>query len=121
MNPKRNAKTIREVIGLVRKECPNYHERNCLYYDCPCVMEISLFSLAEGKVLCKYCKSAILPTKPELEALFNGNIKWLRRCAACGGDFLASNNRQRFCTECSKIQRKKLEAKRQRERYARAG
>ena len=93
----------RKVNALVKKECCNCIDGNCILLDdgdeCVCPQTIS-FSL-----LCKWFRAAVLPLDKELYAdLYAPEDR--RRCAVCDASFASSSNSVKYCPDCRKrIQR----------------
>jgi len=57
---------------------------------------------------CRYFESSVLPLDPALEAALMGGGADLRRCAACGEVYRASDERRRYCsTLCAGIAQRK--------------
>ena len=89
----------RKVNALVKRECCNCVDGNCLLLDdgdeCVCPQLIS-YSL-----LCKWFRVAVLPADKLLYAeLMNTEDK--RRCIECGASFASSSNSVKYCPECRK-------------------
>ncbi len=92
--------TRRKVNALIRKQCCNFDNGNCILLDngdvCPCPQTIS-YSL-----ICKWFKNAVLPTDKELY------IKLMKptdtkKCVVCGAEFIPTGRRAKYCAECRKI------------------
>ena len=84
----------RRASGLIRRECCNCEDGNCLALDdgdtCACPQMISF------SVCCKWFRWAVLPLDGTLEAeIFRD--KDLKRCAVCGGVFVPKSNRAKYC------------------------
>lgn len=104
-----NKDLARAVSSAIHKECANYYEGMCIPLDCKCVQMDSPYSLQEGKVLCKWCALAILPTHPELQraiALCNHDTQKKKKCAICASRFFPTCNRQKLCAGCRALQAK---------------
>ena len=89
---------------LIKKECTNYFEGNCLLLDdgdehvCPQSISYSL--------RCRYFTNCVLPADEKLQAEICG--KNLGVCEICKRGFIRKSNRQKYCPECSKkVLRKK--------------
>ena len=69
----------RKIRKLVSRECANYDpEYGCLPLDADCYMCCIGFT---GNKLCKYFESSVLPSIPELTALFKRlSTKICKRC-----------------------------------------
>ncbi len=75
----------RRASGLIRRECCNCEDGNCLALDdgdtCACPQMISF------SVCCKWFRWAVLPLDRTLEAEIYRD-RDLKRCAECGGVFV---------------------------------
>lgn len=78
----------RRASGLIRRECCNCEDGNCLALDdgdtCACPQMISF------SVCCKWFRWAVLPLDRTLEAEIYRD-RDLKRCAECGGVFVPKN------------------------------
>lgn len=110
------SKTYRELTGrekrqikkLVTSLCANYDkEYGCLPLDCTCYM----FGICyRGSALCKWFRGALLPTEPELQAVFDHQP--LAICKECGKHFPIQGKRA-YCSEkCAEDARRKQTAAR---------
>ena len=88
----------RKVNTLVRRECCNCDNGNCILLDngepCVCVQSIS-YSL-----LCRWFIAAVLPLDGKLEAALLHRAD-RKRCTECGGYFLPKSNRGKYCPDCA--------------------
>jgi hypothetical protein len=89
----------RRVNALVKKECCNCFDGNCILLDdgdeCVCPQLIS-YSL-----LCKWFRAAVLPLDKVLYAeLYAAEDR--RRCMVCGASFASSSNNAKYCPDCRK-------------------
>ena len=79
----------RRASGLIRRECCNCEDGNCLALDdgdtCACPQMISF------SVCCKWFRWAVLPLDRTLEAEIYRD-RDLKRCAECGGVFVPKSN-----------------------------
>ncbi len=98
----------RRANALIRRECCNYDNGNCILLDdgeeCVCVQSISY------SVCCAWFRHAVLPLDKPLEAeiFHKGDVK---RCAVCGAVFVPGSNRAKYCEACAKeIHRKQKNA-----------
>ena len=88
----------RRANSLIRRECCNYDNGNCLLLDageeCVCVQSISY------SICCTWFRHAVLPQdKPlETELFHSGDVK---RCAVCGAAFVPGSNRAKYCEACA--------------------
>ena len=101
----------RKVNALVRKQCCNYDNGNCILLDngdvCACPQMIS-YSLN-----CKWFRTAVLLNDKELYAklAISDNRK---KCAICRKVFISSANRAKYCDKCKIIAIRKQKAEYQR-------
>lgn len=91
----------RRASGLIRRECCNCEDGNCLALDdgdtCACPQMISF------SVCCKWFRWAVLPLDRTLEAEIYRD-RDLKRCAECGGVFVPKLYWSSFLvTLCSEI------------------
>ena len=106
---------IRKVNILVKRECCNCIDGNCILLDdgeeCVCPQLIS-YSL-----LCKWFRMAVLPADTLLYAeLMNAENR--KRCTECGAFFASSSNNVKYCPECRKRITRRQAAERMRKRRA---
>ena len=88
----------RKVHKLIRKECCNCVENNCVLMDDVCVQLIS-----QHHIYCNYFLRAVLPLDKNLSAeLLSENTK---RCEVCGKYFTPRNNSHKYCDNCSEVKR----------------
>ncbi len=103
---------FRKMSRLVRQECCNYVDGNCLLLDDgethSCVQLISKYN-----IFCNYFKNAVLPIDKELYPELMSNK--YKRCTNCGSSFYSRIRNKRYCDKCAeKIKRQKsTERKRQ--------
>lgn len=101
----------RRVNALIRKECCNCFDGNCILLDdgesCVCPQLIS-YSL-----LCKWFRAAVLPLDKLLFAeLYQSEDK--RRCSVCGAAFASTSNNVKYCPDCRKYITRRQAAERMR-------
>jgi len=99
--------------------CANYdHEYGCLVLDGKCYMFYG--AAYTNSAICKYYRNAVLPLRPELEALFNGGAAAanIRLCAVCGKELYAEGGNRKYCRPCARRvhRRQKTESERKRRR-----
>ena len=103
----------RRASGLIRRECCNCEDGNCLALDdgdtCACPQMITF------SVCCKWFRWAVLPLDGTLEAEIYRD-RDLKRCAECGGMFVPKSNRGKYCPDCAARvhRRQKTESERKR-------
>lgn len=105
----------RRVNALVKKECCNCIDGNCILLDdgdeCVCPQLIS-YSL-----LCKWFRAAVLPADKLMYAeLYQREDK--RHCTVCGASFASSSNSVKYCPDCRKRITNRQAAERMRKRRA---
>jgi hypothetical protein len=100
---------LREIRKLAANECANYdREYGCLVLDGKCYMFYG--AAYTNSALCKYFRNAVLPLRPELEALFSGehHNPVMRKCAVCGAGFVPSG-RGCFCSGKCRAESKRVQ------------
>lgn len=106
---------FRKVSRLVRRECCNCMDGNCLLLDDgethTCVQLISKYH-----IFCNHFKDAVLPLDKELyRELICGND--YKRCQSCGSRFYSKARNKRYCDKCAeRIKRKKAAERKRRQR-----
>ena len=88
----------RKVHKLIREECCNCVDGNCILLDDSCVQLIS-----HQYIYCNYFLRAVLPLDKSLHAELCS--KDAKRCAVCGKHFAPRSNRQKYCDGCSATKR----------------
>ena len=101
-------KEKRKIKKLVTSLCANYDkEYGCLPLDCDCYMFGVCYT---NSALCKRFRNALLPTDPELQAVFEPQP--LKVCKECGKRFPAQGKRV-YCSEnCAEAARRRQTAAR---------
>ena len=109
-------KTYRELTGkekrqikkLVTSLCANYDKKyGCLPLDCECYM----FGICHtNSALCKWFRNALLPTEPELQAVFEPRP--LTECKQCGKKFVNVGKRIYCSSHCAEEARRAQTASR---------
>ena len=105
----------RKVNALVKRECCNCVDGNCLLLDdgdeCVCPQLIS-YSL-----LCKWFRIAVLPGDKLLYAeLYQTEDR--KKCTECGAFFASRSNHVKYCPDCRKRITNRQAAERMRKRRA---
>lgn len=116
--------TIRQRIQKLQKMCVNYQERkdSCLVHGNCVISQLKHDedSLVKGIFCCKWFHSAVLPNDPGLINSINDMDAAKRSkskvCKFCKNEFIPNSNRQMFCEECGKINRKQHKALSERNR-----
>ncbi len=106
-------KQVKRVNRLVKKECCNFDNGNCILLDdgepCHCPQLISC------SLLCRWFSGAVLPLDRELFAeLYAPEEK--RRCTVCGAPFASKSNNAKYCPDCRKKITRKQAAERMRKK-----
>lgn len=104
MNKRIKTTERRKVRTLIKEECCNYQQGNCLLLDdgepVPCPQLIS------GSLSCRWFRDAVLPIDKELHAEIMGDAA-MKQCCICGKPFRAVSNHAKYCERCRKSERKK--------------
>lgn len=105
---------FRKISRLVRRECCNCMDGNCLLLDDgethSCVQLISKYH-----IFCNYFKNVVLPLDNELYQELIGND--YKRCTVCGSRFYAAARNKRYCESCAeRIKRQKAAERKRRQR-----
>ena len=112
-------KQSRRVNKLIRKECCNFDNGNCILLDngdlCVCPQIITY-----SHIICKWFKIAVLPIDKELHAELS-KLKNLKKCAFCGKTFSSNANKTKYCDNCKIIVRRMKKAEYERNRRLRMG
>lgn len=107
-------KQSRSINKLIRQECCNYDNGNCIMLDdgetCVCPQIITY-----SHIICKWFKTAVLPLDKDLhnEIIKPKNLK---RCANCGKTFASNANKTKYCDNCKIVVRRKKKAEYERNR-----
>ena len=97
-----------QVRKLVTSSCANYdREYGCLPLDCECPMFGICYT---NSALCKRFRNALLPTAPELEAVFNRTATVT--CKLCGKLFPIDGKRVYCSKRCAEDARRQQTAAR---------
>lgn len=106
-------KLHRAVNALIKSDCANYYEGNCLVLDglepveCPQKQNYEL--------CCTYFQNTVLPLDEALEAeIFQDNS--VKYCEVCGAPFVPKSNRMKYCPECASEVHRKQKTEHERKR-----
>lgn len=91
-------KQSRRINALIRRECCNYDNGNCILLDDgePCVCpQIITYS----HIICNWFKLAVLPLDKELYIQI-AKPKNAMNCTVCGKAFISKGNRTKYCPDC---------------------
>ena len=97
-----------QIKKLITSRCANYDkEYGCLPLDCDCPMFGICYT---NSALCRHFRNALLPTDPELEAVFTRTPTTI--CKQCGKPFPIDGKRV-YCSErCAEAARRQQTAAR---------
>lgn len=87
---------LRRIKALIKNQCCNYDDGDCLLLDCPCPQMIT-YSL-----ICKWSKTAVLPNNKELYIQLIKSVN-TKKCDVCGKPFTPKSNRAKYCDKCRRI------------------
>lgn len=92
-------KQMKSIKKLVKEECANYIQGECIMLDGQCSQ------LTKKNSLCSYFKKSVLPLD---EYLYSEITKegYTKRCEKCNSIFTSNAKNTRFCDNCAKEQRK---------------
>lgn len=97
----------RRVCSLIRKTCCNCIDGECIALNCKCAQCQSY------SVCCKWFRQAVLPQDEALLAELIGREN-KKHCTICGKPFIPGSNRAKYCSECSRNERKRKKARNER-------
>lgn len=91
---------FRRCKTLIKNQCCNYRDGECLFLDCECPQMIT-FSL-----ICKWFKNAVLPNDTELyvQLIKPPNTD---NCVVCGNKFIKRTNNAKYCDKCRVLIRRR--------------
>ena len=98
-----------KVAQLIKNECINHQEGQCLLLERSCPQAVAL------SVCCMYFRQSVLPLDGELTARITKQ-QLSKVCPICGKSFLPSGNRSIYCDVCSVQQRRKQKNESERKR-----
>ena len=98
------------IKKLITSLCANYDkEYGCLPLDCDCLMFGICYT---NSALCRYFRSAVLPTDAKLQAVFSSESTPLTACRQCGKPFPADRKRMYCSQRCAEEARRRQTAAR---------
>ena len=112
--PRMTAEQSAKENALIRELCANFDDGCCLLLDngydpCPCPQLIS------NSLVCRYFRTAVLPSDRELYGEIVGQLpRW--RCCICGKSITRTSNAVKYCKVCAVRQRRKKDTERKREK-----
>ena len=119
--------SVRELSGsersairkLIMSDCANHsRDYGCLKLESDCFMIGKCWTGS----YCKYCRSAVLPLNPNLEAVLTNDLTVDKRtCAYCGESFIMSGKRAYCSTSCEKYALRRQKREHMRKKRAKCG
>lgn len=107
-NRELTAREKQRIKKLITSRCANYDkEYGCLPLDCECPMFGICYT---NSALCRKFRNALLPTAPELQAVFQPML--LTVCKQCGKPFPTDGKRVYCSQHCAEEARRKQTAAR---------
>lgn len=103
MQIRTNFKQANKVKELIKKECANYIDGNCILLDTTCPQMNCIYS-----VLCKYFINSILPLDKDLyKELLEGAGEetsglYNKVCKLCNKKFTSDKKQEQYCDKCKK-------------------
>ena len=105
-----NLQSFSSVMTLIKKQCCNYYQGNCLLLDDgdshTCPQRITL-----SHIICRYFLDSVLPADKLLHrSLINDPTAEMLTCALCGRKTERTGRNQKFCPDCARIKQRKRNA-----------
>ena len=105
-----NLQSFSSVMTLIKKQCCNYYQGNCLLLDdgdshtCP-------QRITPSHIICRYFLDAVLPAdKTLLRALISDTTAVMMTCSLCGSKTERTCRNQKFCPDCAKKKQRQRNA-----------
>lgn len=102
--------SFREVTKLIKSQCCNYYQNNCLLLDdgdthtCPQL-------ITPSHIICKYFLEAVLPgNKTLMKSIKEQTAIETITCVMCGKKTERTGRNQKYCTECAKLKQRQRNA-----------
>ena len=94
-----NSTQRKQAVSLIRNECANYVNGECLlldYRSCP--------QAITGHVCCKYFRDVLLSDKHglSLKSELYPDSENLKSCTVCGKAYRSKSGRSKYCPDCAK-------------------
>jgi len=117
MQIRTDIKQANKIKELIKKECVNYMDGNCILLDTTCPQMGCIYS-----VLCKYFINSVLPLDKELykellpdaeetSGLYN------KVCKYCNKQFTSDKKQEQYCPKCKdKVKKEKTKLRVQKHR-----
>ena len=105
-----NSQSFREVTKLIKSQCCNYQQGNCLLLDDGDMHTCPQF-ITPSHIICKYFLEAVLPgDKTLMKSIKEQKSIETITCAICGKKTERTDRNQKFCTECAKLKQRQRNA-----------
>ena len=105
-----NSQSFSSVMTLIKKQCCNYYQGNCLLLDdgdthtCP-------QRITPSHIICRYFLDCVLPSDKALMKSVMGQIPVETVvCALCGSKTERTGRNQKFCPDCAKKKQRQRNA-----------
>ena len=105
-----NSQYFSSVMTLIKKQCCNYYQDNCLLLDdgdshtCP-------QRITPSHIICRYFLDSVLPADKLLHRnLINDPTAEMLTCALCGRKTERTGRNQKFCPDCARVKQRKRNA-----------
>lgn len=105
-----NPQSFSSVMTLIKKQCCNYYQSNCLLLDdgdshtCP-------QKITPSHIICRYFLDAVLPAdKTLMKALKSVPTAVMLTCSLCGSKTERTGRNQKFCPDCAKKKQRQRNA-----------
>lgn len=102
-----NSQSFSSVMTLIKKQCCNYYQCNCLLLDdgdshtCP-------QRITPSHIICRYFLDTVLPADKVLHrSLISDPTAEMLTCALCRRKTERTGRNQKFCPDCAKIKQRK--------------
>lgn len=105
-----NLQSFSSVMTLIKKQCCNYYQGNCLLLDdgdshtCP-------QRITPSHIICRYFLDSVLPADKTLQrSLISNTTAIMLTCALCGRKTERTGRNQKFCPACAKKKQRQRNA-----------
>ena len=105
-----NSQSFSSVMTLIKKQCCNYYQGNCLLLDdgdshtCP-------QRITPSHIICRYFLDSVLPADKTLQrSLISNTTAVMLTCAFCGSKTEKIGRNQKFCPGCARKKQRQRNA-----------
>ena len=104
-----NSQSFSSVMTLIKKQCCNYYQGNCLLLDdgdthtCPQL-------ITPSHIICRYFLDAVLPADKTLLKDLRSESVVMMVCSLCGKKTERTGRNQKFCPDCAKEKQRQRNA-----------